>query len=84
MIAIDAFTATGLAGSGASREGLARPREARGAGQGGAECAANPLRVPITRVGVAGLCPAEPERGRVWEPSQGSHLNRVDLQGWAG
>jgi 4-amino-4-deoxy-L-arabinose transferase-like glycosyltransferase len=27
------------------------------------------------RVGVAGLCPAEPERGRVWEPSQGSHIN---------
>ncbi len=25
------------------------------------------------RVGGAGLCPAEPERGRVWEPSQGSH-----------
>jgi hypothetical protein len=25
------------------------------------------------RVGAAGLCPAEPERGRVWEPSQGSH-----------
>jgi biotin synthase len=25
------------------------------------------------RGGAAGLCPAEPERGRVWEPSQGSH-----------
>jgi signal peptidase len=29
--------------------------------------------ITTTRVGVAGLCPAEPERGRVWEPFQGSH-----------
>jgi len=34
--------------------------------------------VPITRVGVAGLSPAEPERGRVWEPSQGS-MTRVGV-----
>jgi hypothetical protein len=27
------------------------------------------------RVGEGGLSPPEPERGRVWEPSQGSHLN---------
>jgi hypothetical protein len=27
------------------------------------------------RVGSGGLSPPEPERGRVWEPSQGSHLN---------
>jgi len=27
------------------------------------------------RAGVAGLCPAEPEGGRAWEPSQGSHIN---------
>ena len=26
------------------------------------------------RVGEGGLCPPEPERGRVWEPSEGSHL----------
>jgi hypothetical protein len=26
-------------------------------------------------VGVAGLCPAEPERGRAWEPFEGSHLD---------
>ena len=53
----------------------ARPSEASG-GQGGGE----EPRVwepsqgsHYIRVGVAGLCPAEPERGRVWEPSQGSH-----------
>jgi general secretion pathway protein I len=27
------------------------------------------------RVGEGGLCPPEPERGRAWEHSQGSHLN---------
>jgi hypothetical protein len=27
------------------------------------------------RVGEGGLSPPEPERGRAWEPSQGSHLN---------
>ena len=27
------------------------------------------------RVSVAGLCPAEPQRGRAWEPSQGFHIN---------
>jgi lysine-N-methylase len=31
-----------------------------------------------SRVGAAGLCPAETEGGRAWEPSQGSHIN--DLQ----
>jgi len=31
---------------------------------------------PSDRVGGGGLCPPEPERGRVWEPFQGSHLNR--------
>ena len=30
----------------------------------------------IQRVGVGGLCPPEPERGRVWAPSQGAHFNR--------
>jgi molybdopterin-containing oxidoreductase family iron-sulfur binding subunit len=34
------------------------------------------LKNPSGRVGVDGLRPAEPERGRVWEPSQGSHSNR--------
>ena len=28
------------------------------------------------RVGGGGLCPPQPQRGRVWEPSQGSHHNR--------
>jgi len=32
------------------------------------------------RVGAAGLCPAEPERGRVWEPFQGSHHKRHQLR----
>ena len=38
----------------------------------------NALRVPMIhdRVGGGGLCLPEPERGRVWEPSQGSHNNR--------
>jgi choline kinase len=27
-----------------------------------------------SRVGVAGLCPAEPERGKEWKPSQGFHI----------
>jgi hypothetical protein len=27
------------------------------------------------RVGVGGLCPLEPERGRVWEPFEGSHYS---------
>ncbi len=35
-----------------------------------------PSSVPIRRVGEGGLCPASPERGRVWEPSQGSHQDR--------
>ena len=30
-----------------------------------------------SRVGVAGLCPAEPEGGRAREPSQGSHINHL-------
>jgi phosphopantothenoylcysteine decarboxylase / phosphopantothenate---cysteine ligase len=29
-----------------------------------------------SRDGEAGLCPAEPERGRVWEPAQGSYVSR--------
>src|ERR1019366_6959591 len=34
----------------------------------------NPLRVSIKdRVGEGGLCPPEPERGKVWKPSQGFH-----------
>jgi hypothetical protein len=33
------------------------------------------------RVGGAGLCPAKPERGRVWEPSQGSHESVADRVG---
>ena len=28
----------------------------------------------LGRVGEAGLCPAEPERGKAWKPSQGFHL----------
>ncbi len=36
----------------------------------------NPPRVPITRVGGGELRSPEPERGRVWEPSQGSHYTR--------
>jgi hypothetical protein len=30
---------------------------------------------PLERVGVDGLRPAEPERGKVWKPSQGFHFN---------
>jgi hypothetical protein len=29
------------------------------------------------RVGSAGLCPAEPDRGKVWKPSQGFHWNKL-------
>jgi len=31
-----------------------------------------------SRVGVAGLSPAEPERGKEWKPSQGSHISVRD------
>ena len=68
-----------VVGGGRGR-GLGEAARSAGAGVGGvgAECAANPPRVPITdRVGGAGLCPAEPERGRVWVPSQGSHYDRL-------
>ncbi|HEX7507735.1 MAG TPA: 4Fe-4S dicluster domain-containing protein, partial [Polyangia bacterium] len=34
------------------------------------------LKNPSGRVGAAGLRPAEPERGKAWEPAQGSHINR--------
>ena len=33
--------------------------------------------VRADRVGVARLCLAEPERGKVWKPSQGFHQNRL-------
>jgi hypothetical protein len=29
------------------------------------------------RVGVGGLCLPEPERGKVWKPSQGFHYNAI-------
>jgi hypothetical protein len=53
----------------------ARPSEASGGQVGGEEPRVwEPSQGShYIRVGVAGLCPAEPERGRVWEPSQGSH-----------
>jgi molybdopterin-containing oxidoreductase family iron-sulfur binding subunit len=34
------------------------------------------LKNPSGRVGEAGLRPAEPERGKAWEPSEGSQMNR--------
>jgi hypothetical protein len=33
-------------------------------------------RVP-SRDGEAGLCPAEPNRGKAWKPSQGFHIMRA-------
>jgi energy-coupling factor transporter ATP-binding protein EcfA2 len=39
------------------------------------ECQTDPGR--MGRVGVAGLCPVEPERGKVWKPSQGFHISWV-------
>jgi hypothetical protein len=35
----------------------------------------------ISRDGVAGLCPAEPERGKAWKPSQGFHISRDGVAG---
>jgi len=37
---------------------------------------------PTSRDGEAGLCPAEPERGKVWKPSQGFHISDVDVAVW--
>jgi DNA polymerase-3 subunit alpha/error-prone DNA polymerase len=34
-------------------------------------------RLKASRDGGAGLCPAEPERGMAWKPSQGFHVNDV-------
>jgi hypothetical protein len=61
----------------------ARPSEASGGQVGGEEPRVwEPSQGShYIRVGVAGLCPAEPERGRVWEPSQGSHCTRVGEAG---
>ncbi len=39
------------------------------------ESLAAKLDWPTSRDGEAGLCPAEPERGKVWKPSQGFHIN---------
>jgi hypothetical protein len=33
------------------------------------------------RVGAAGLCPAKPERGKVWKPSQGFHQQQLARRG---
>jgi len=34
-------------------------------------------RLKASRDGGAGLCPAEPERGKVWKPSEGFHFNAL-------
>ena len=63
-----------------SREGLARPSEASGVGggRGGPKSGANPLRVPMSRrVGSRRALLAANHRGRVWEPSQGSHVSEM-------
>jgi hypothetical protein len=73
-----------FAGGVPSREGLARPREARprtttpfaAAVAGGAECAAKLPGFPVRlcRAGeTASFAGGVADRGRVWEPSQGSH-----------
>jgi hypothetical protein len=46
----------------------------------GPNAPANPH--PPSRDGAAGLCPAEPERGKVWKPSQGFHINGTPPKAW--
>ena len=39
-----------------------------------------PGEIDPGRVGAGGLCPPEPERGRDWEPSQGSHISDLSQE----
>ena len=49
----------------------------------GAEGRSEPSQGSHDRVGEGGLSPAEPERGRGWEPCQGSHIGDAPVGGLA-
>jgi hypothetical protein len=69
-----ASAASGCGGEGAGPEVPEGGSERGGGGRWGAEGRSEPFQGSHDRVGVGGLCPPAPERGRVWEPFQGSHV----------
>jgi hypothetical protein len=77
-----ASVASGCGGEGAGPEVPEGGSERGGGGGWGAEGRSEPSQGSHDRVGEGGLCPPEPERGRVWEPSQGSHNNDMQFP-WA-
>jgi len=72
-----ASVASGCGGEGAGPE-VPEGGSERGRGGGwGAEGRSEPSQGSHDRVGEGGLRPPEPERGRGWEPSQGSHYYEI-------